>query len=295
VAFNGDVVRSLAAELLASAEKRGAIVPLMIGHRVMGASLLYSGDIAQGRAHYDLAMAPYDPMQHRALATRFGVDIEVAVLPHRSLALWVLGYPEAALADTDRALKSAREINQDATLVFALAITSLAVIQCGNYARASTQADELIALADEKSALLWKAWGLLHQGCVLALTGKSSHAAQVFTSGIAAFRSTGTTIFMPWYLSYLARTYAALDFFDDAWRCIGEAMAAVETTKERWCEADVHRSRRNCDDVAGARCRKGGSVFRARAFRRSRAAGKVLGIAGNPSDVPAHHFEQVRA
>jgi hypothetical protein len=47
---------------------------------------------------------------------------------------------------------------------------------------------------------------------------------------------------MPWYLSYLARTYAALDFFDDGRRCIGEAMAAVETTKERCCEANVHRT-----------------------------------------------------
>jgi class 3 adenylate cyclase/predicted ATPase len=241
-AFNGDVVCSLAAELLASAENRGAIVPLMIGHRVMGASLLYSGDIVQGRAHYDLAMAPYDPIQHRALATRFGVDIEVAVLPHRSVALWVLGYPEAALADTDRAVKSAREINQDATLMFALTITSLSLIHSGDYATAGIQADELIALADEKSALLWKAYGRLHRGCALALTGQSSHAAQMLTSGIAAYRSAGSTIFMPWYLSCLARAYAALDQFDDAGYCIDEAVTAVETTKQRWCEAEVHRT-----------------------------------------------------
>jgi predicted ATPase len=30
--------------------------------------------------------------------------------------------------------------------------------------------------------------------------------------------------------------------FDDAWRCIGEAITAVETTQERWCEAEVHRT-----------------------------------------------------
>ena len=35
--------------------------------------------------------------------------------------------------------------------------------------------------------------------------------------------------------------YAELGQFDDAWRSIGEAMTAVETTKERWCEAEVHR------------------------------------------------------
>ena len=46
---------------------------------------------------------------------------------------------------------------------------------------------------------------------------------------------------MPLHLSYLARAYAELGQFDDAWRCIGEAMTAVETTKERWFEAEVHR------------------------------------------------------
>jgi predicted ATPase len=39
----------------------------------------------------------------------------------------------------------------------------------------------------------------------------------------------------------LARAYAGLSQFDDAWRCIDEAMTAVETTKEKWCEAEVHR------------------------------------------------------
>lgn len=46
---------------------------------------------------------------------------------------------------------------------------------------------------------------------------------------------------MPLYLSYLARSYAELGQFDEAWHCIGEAITATETTQERWCEANVHR------------------------------------------------------
>ena len=46
---------------------------------------------------------------------------------------------------------------------------------------------------------------------------------------------------MPLYLSYLARVHAELGQFDDAWRCIGEAMTAVETTKETWFEAEINR------------------------------------------------------
>ena len=43
------------------------------------------------------------------------------------------------------------------------------------------------------------------------------------------------------YFAYVARAHAELRQFDDARRCIGEAMTAVETTKERWCEAEVNR------------------------------------------------------
>ena len=47
---------------------------------------------------------------------------------------------------------------------------------------------------------------------------------------------------MPSYLSNLARAYAELNQFDDAWRCIEEAMTAAETTKERWHEPDIYRA-----------------------------------------------------
>ena len=48
-------------------------------------------------------------------------------------------------------------------------------------------------------------------------------------------------MWMPFWLSYLARVNAQISQPDDARRCIGEAMAAVETAKERWCEAEVNR------------------------------------------------------
>ena len=77
---------------------------------------------------------------------------------------------------------------------------------------------------------------------LLALTGKAADAVQIITSGIDAARSTGSTLLCHLYLSYLARAHADLGQFDDAWRCIGEAMTAMETTKETWWQAEVNRT-----------------------------------------------------
>ena len=152
----------------------------------------------------------------------------------------MLGFHHAALADTDQALKEAREIGHAPTLMYALLLASMTHVICGNFAEANAIVDELIALSDETGSLFWGAWGVMQRGCVLALTGKASDAVQSITSGITAFRSTGST--QPGrYLSYLAEAHSELGQFDDAMRCVGEAMTLVETSKERWYEAEVNR------------------------------------------------------
>jgi predicted ATPase len=153
----------------------------------------------------------------------------------------MLGYPEAALEDLHKALSLAREMGQAVTLMSALTNTSSTLIPCGSYAMAKAQLHELVALADQKGASYWKARGMVLQGCVLAATGEASDAIRVFNSGIAAYRSTGATVNGPFHLSYLASAYVELGQFDNAWRCISEAMEAVGTAKETWWEAEVHR------------------------------------------------------
>jgi tetratricopeptide (TPR) repeat protein len=153
----------------------------------------------------------------------------------------MLGYPEAALADAEYALKDARETGQAATLMYALLFASWTYAFCGNYAAANARVDELVALADEKGSVLWKAAGVVEQSVLMTLAGKASGAVHMLTSGIDALRSTGATVFVQWFLSHLARAYAEVGQFDDAWRCIAEAITAIETSKEKWCEAEVNR------------------------------------------------------
>jgi predicted ATPase len=238
---NGHEQRELATQFLALAEKQKETAPLMIGHRLMGVALTFTGSIAQGRESFDRAIALYDAAAHRPLATRFGLDARIAILSYRPWALWLLGYPEAALKDIQQALKDGREDGQAPTLMYAMFHTSIILIHCGEYATAKIQADELAALADEKGTPLWKSNGLCQQGCVLVMTGKPADAVQAITAGIAAYRSTGATANEPHWLTFLAGAYAKLGQFEDAWRCINEAMTEVETTEERWYEAEVNR------------------------------------------------------
>jgi hypothetical protein len=228
VAFKGHVVHQLAEQFLALAKKQGTTTPLIVGHRLMGMSFLFTGDVAASRTHLDRAIALYNPIEHRPLVSRFGQDIGVAILSFRSLALWMLGYPVAALADIAHALKDAREIGQAATLMYVLTNTSLTLIFIGSYTTAKERLDELLGLANEKGASYWKARGLVLQGCVLSATGEAADAVHIITSGLAQYRLTGATVQLTSYLSYLAKAHAELSQFDDAWRAEVNRIAALQ-------------------------------------------------------------------
>jgi predicted ATPase len=203
----------------------------------MGVSCLFAGDLMQARENLDRAIALYEPTQGRPL----GLDARVGTLVRRSWALWLLGYPEAALADSDDALAAARGIAESPTMLFALPHALLTHILCGDYAQAQADADELAALADSKGAMLWKFRGTALRGCLLALTGNSADAVQAVTAGITGCKSIGTTLWLPVYFSYLAQAHAALGQFKDARRCIGEAISAMDATKETWWQSEATR------------------------------------------------------
>jgi class 3 adenylate cyclase/predicted ATPase len=240
-AFNGDVCLDLATQFLALAEKQKASFPLALGYGFLGATLLLRGDIAEARAHLDQGISLYDPAEHRSLARRFGEAPRVNNLSWRSRALWLLGYPETAQADIDRALKDARESGHAVSLFWALTGSFFLDSYCGNYPTANARVGELLALADEKNAALWRARAMLGRGWLFALTGRAAEAVQMISSGIAAYRSTGSRQFLPSLLSYLAAAHAEVGQLDEAWRCIDEAMSIIETAKERWFEAEINR------------------------------------------------------
>jgi predicted ATPase len=242
VAFNGDAALALAAQYLAIAEKHRTTVHLMLAHRAIGISLVLTGDIAASRAHFNDMVALYDPAKHHQLWMQFNEDPAVHAFAFRSRANWLLGYPSAALADAKQALSSAREIGQAGTLMTAIGIAAFTHILSGSYTAANALSDELAALADEKDSAFYKAYATWLQGSILALHGgEGLHGVRILSSGITAWRSTGATLFAPMQLSHLASAYARLGQFDDAWRCIDEAMTAMEITKERWFEAEVNR------------------------------------------------------
>jgi class 3 adenylate cyclase/tetratricopeptide (TPR) repeat protein len=170
--FHASTVTELAAQFLKRAEEQKEATLQMLGQRLVGVSQATIGNLPEALIQFDRAIAAYNPAEHRQLSARFGQDIRVAALCYRSWIRWMLGYPEAALADAKSAVAEAREVGQGVPLMYSLYFTSYAFIHCGDYQGADARLDELIPMATEKNAAQWRGGGMMHRGAIQALTGK---------------------------------------------------------------------------------------------------------------------------
>ena len=231
----------VAKHFLVVAERQRLSAPLLMAHRVMGATLCLSGEFGAARRHLDRAVALYRPEEHRPLAARFGQDIGVAALGYRSLVLYRLGYPESALVDGDEALKGARDLGQAGTLLYAAGVGAFSEIHCGRFRVAEARVDELFALSEKYGLPFWRGFGELLRGCIFVATDRGDQATPLIGSGLSVLAATRMTLFSPFGLTWLARAHAACGRVAEAQNALSEALDAVSKTNQRWDEAEIHR------------------------------------------------------
>jgi class 3 adenylate cyclase/predicted ATPase len=242
VAIDVDMMRHHATEILALAGRQNTSAPQLIGHRLMGTSLVMRGEFEGALAHLDRAVALYQPDQHRLLAARFSQDIGMSSLSFRSWTLWHLGRPAAALADVEQLLEQARDLGQVPTLIYALFHGAVPEILCGRQAEAEDHVGELMSLVERHGLSFWKSLGLFLQGWCETENGRAADAVRSLHVGFSTYASTGSTLFIPIFKCVLARAYAQQGRQVEALDAVNEALAAAQRTNETWAEAELHRT-----------------------------------------------------
>jgi predicted ATPase len=74
------------------------------------------------------------------------------------------------------------------------------------------------------------------------MTGRAADAIEAINAGLEAYRSSGAKAHIPVYLAALARAYACCGQFEPARITIYHALDVADATRERWAEAEIHRT-----------------------------------------------------
>jgi class 3 adenylate cyclase/predicted ATPase len=230
-------------EFLSLAESQTQSGLMLVGHRLVGSSLIFTGNYPAAFSHLDRAVALYRPGQHQELAFRFGADMGITAMCSRALALWHRGYFDQARKAADEGLRQARQSTHRHTLAYALVYVGLMMVSGRWAAGAEDVAKELTALTREQGFPLLLGYGLLLQGGAMTLRGEGNAAAERFHEGAAAMKATGVSRSEPMALCYLAEALALNGATAQGLQVIGAALAEGEVSGTHWVDAELHRLR----------------------------------------------------
>jgi predicted ATPase len=234
--------RERAEQFLSLAEGQADPDLELVGHRILGMSLLHLGNVCAAQVQIEQALALYDPERHRALAFRYGQDQGASALSFLSLILWLTGFPDRAAREVNHALKVAEDLNHANSRGYALVWGAATQAQLRHDAPAvQDYADAVIALSEEHGLSLWLAYGKIFRGWALAEQGQQAAGVTELVKALADCQATRTRMHRPYHLSLLAETLHHGGQTEDGLRVIDEALTLVGEIEERWWEADLYR------------------------------------------------------
>src|SRR5262249_22283755 len=147
--------RELAEQCFSLAQRVQDPTLLLEAHFALGVSLLWLGEMVPARAHLEQGIALYDPQEHRALAFRAGIDLEVWCLSHVGMVLWWLGYPDQALGRDHAALTLAQELSHPPSLAAVLVYAAWLHLYRREVHATQERAEAAMALASEQGFPQW--------------------------------------------------------------------------------------------------------------------------------------------
>src|SRR5262249_47924763 len=118
---------------------------VVVGHICVGTPLYCLGEFEQALGHAQQSASSYTA-EHRFLTWLYGQDAGTMAELYVSWSLWMLGYPDQALAHGIECLRLGREVSHANTQAFALIGAATTYLYCGDWQRVRELAEEAVAV-----------------------------------------------------------------------------------------------------------------------------------------------------
>jgi class 3 adenylate cyclase len=241
----------------------------IIGQRAASACHHWLGEFAAARRASDEVQRLYDPERHRALAALTNTDPFTGQGIYRAQFLWMMGYPEQALAANQATEANARRRGHPFDLAFALTLGAQVFDFLCDFDALQQRAEEAERIGEQRGiALLGEIMAEISRGVAWLRAGRLVEALTQLDQGIERLMKTGHRIWI-WYLKALqAEGLALTGDLETAAILIEECVARIEAGEERSHHAEVLRLQgwisilRGEPDAAEATLRKAIAVAR---------------------------------
>jgi predicted ATPase len=236
------LARQYAEEVLLLSQEWSDPEPRLEAHRMLGVTLHSFGDFSASTAHLKQVLALSDLQQQRnLLSPNRGAAPRIMALAFIAVNAWLSGYPDQALSYSQESLRGAEEMAYPLDLAMALHLSAWLHELRRDAQRVHTQAAAALSVATEYHITFWLSHAIIDEGWAWIDQGHVEAGIARIQQGIAELCATGQPQSTAYFSSLLAKGYAAAGQSQRALEVAGEALAFVERSEQRWCEAELHR------------------------------------------------------
>jgi len=253
-------------------------------HTHLGTAGTFRGTHAQAQAHHAQALRLYDPEVHRSLVFSVGGDPEVIICAISAWSLCLSGWPEQAWSRVGRGLAHAEQISHPFSLTVALLHATHVRQFRGELDEAWKLAQRITILAREHGFAFYVPAGTVTQGCVLVQRGEPEEGITLLTTGLAQYRATGSQLFLPFFLGFLAEAYGRQEKTEEGLKVVAEALSLTETNFDQFWAAEVYRLK---GELTLQKLQVSGSKFQAQTSRKSKVKSQKSKISNPQTEAEA--------
>jgi predicted ATPase len=154
-----------------------------------------------------------------------------------------LGYPDQAQEYMRRALKLARKLDIPSELTHALTQASVVAAFRWDFEAARERNDALIRVTTEKGVVLFRAWGTIARGWILAEQGQFEEGTEQIRRGLEEAAAAGSWLSRPFAQGMLAVALAKSGKIEEGLEYADQATSTSDRTGDHETEAELHRIR----------------------------------------------------
>ena len=240
---SGDMpeARSMADNFLRAAESANDPLMLVGAHCAVGMSMMYTGNVVAARTHCEHAVTLYSREMRPAYHAMYRMDPGVFVNSELARTLWVMGYPDSALAARDAALQLGSESPDPRSKALGHVFASILHMLRREVDLTLHHATRAIEICDENGVAQERVWAMGIHGWAIAQTGNIDEGIREIEASIAIQRSRHAELNLTFALRQLAEVLNLKGSYVDAREAAREGLKISERHGEVASKVELYR------------------------------------------------------
>ena len=241
--MHGDIrsAGQIAERFLQEAEAQGRLSEAGVGHRIVGLTSMFSGDLVEARRHLETALRTYDRERDSEVRERFALDTGVAARVFLALASWLGGDLQRASQLIEEAMVLGGHLGHLPDVIHALWYK--VHIRClrNDPERVAVDAENLLRTSQQLGVELFVMLADVALSWARGRLGDARSGANELRRSLAEYTSKGNRLFVPPVLALLAELESAAGDAERAQSAIDEGLTMAQEGGQHYADSFLHR------------------------------------------------------